>query len=89
MNVIMNRILGTPTNATWPGVQDLPDFKSNFPHWNSKDLTQVVSGLGNLGCDLLEKMLKYNPGSRLSAKESMKHPYFSDLDKSTLPAAII
>lgn len=83
------RILGTPNNTTWPGVQDLPDFKPNFPEWSPKDLNQVVSGLGKEGCDLLAKILKYNPGSRLSAKASMKHPYFKDLDKSTLPTASI
>lgn len=48
-----HRILGTPTNDTWPGVQDLPDFKQNFPHWNPKDLNDVVPGLGKDGCDLL------------------------------------
>ena len=31
-------------------------------------------------------MLIYNPGKRLSAKRGMKHPYFDDLDKSTLPS---
>ena len=47
------RILGTPTNLTWPGVADLPDYKPNFPHWTPKDLNVVVSGLGKEGCDLL------------------------------------
>ena len=32
-------------------------------------------------------MLIYNPGKRMSAKVAMKHPYFDDLDKSTLPAS--
>ena len=47
------RILGTPTEETWPGVNQLPDFKPNFPHWSPKDLNQVVPGLGKDGCDLL------------------------------------
>ena len=47
------RILGTPTNETWPGVQDLPDFKPNFPHWNPKELIKVVPDIGKDGCDLL------------------------------------
>lgn len=34
-------------------------------------------------------MLTYNPPKRLSAREAMTHPYFDDLDKSTLPAANI
>ena len=32
-------------------------------------------------------MLLYNPGDRMSAKASLLHPYFDDLDKTTLPAA--
>lgn len=47
------RILGTPTEDTWPGVYDLPDFKRTFPHWSARDLTEVVSGLSREGCELL------------------------------------
>ena len=25
------RTLGTPTEATWPGVSELPDYKDSFP----------------------------------------------------------
>ena len=32
--------------------------------------------------DLLSSMLVYEPAKRLSAKQSMSHPYFDDLDKS-------
>eukprot|EP01047_Picozoa_sp_COSAG01_P046712 COSAG01_NODE_4407_length_5056_cov_4.859794_7_plen_115_part_00 len=27
------RTLGTPTEAIWPGVSKLPDFKPTFPKW--------------------------------------------------------
>ncbi|XP_010776622.1 isocitrate dehydrogenase [NAD] subunit gamma 1, mitochondrial-like [Notothenia coriiceps] len=37
----------------------------------------------------MQKMLIYNPPNRISAREAMAHPYFDDLDKSTLPAASI
>lgn len=30
------RVMGTPTEDTWPGVTSLPDFKSSFPKWPSK-----------------------------------------------------
>lgn len=48
------RILGTPNETVWPGVQDLPDFKPTFPHWNVKQLSDVVRGLSQDGCDLLK-----------------------------------
>ena len=36
---------------------------------------------------LLQKMLIYNPAKRISAKAALDHPYFNDLDLSTLPAS--
>jgi serine/threonine protein kinase len=39
------------------------------------------------GCDLLMQMAVYNPGKRLSAKKALDHPYFNDLDKSSLPCS--
>lgn len=35
---------------------------------------------------LQQKMLLYNPAKRISAKAALDHPYFHDLDLSTLPA---
>lgn len=35
------RLLGTPTAETWPGVQELPDYKECFPKWNPKPLHEV------------------------------------------------
>lgn len=34
-----------------------------------------------LGLDLLANMLAYEPATRISAKLSMSHPYFDNLDK--------
>ena len=67
------RILGTPTNSTWPGVQDLPDFKPNFPQWAEKPLITVVPKLGAQGCDAL----KVFSHKRHSLSEIMSAP--SDL----------
>lgn len=36
-------------------------------------------GLDPLGRDLFLKMMRLNPGSRISAKEALKHPWFADL----------
>lgn len=80
------RILGTPTEQNWPGVSQLPDYKQNFPRWSGEGLRKVVPQLDNNGLDLLEKMLKYDPAKRISAKEALDHPFFNDLDLSTLPA---
>lgn len=36
-----------------------------------------------------QKMLIYDPAKRISGKMALNHPYFDNLDKSTLPAYLI
>eukprot|EP01111_Echinosteliopsis_oligospora_P011451 TRINITY_DN3789_c0_g1_i1.p1 TRINITY_DN3789_c0_g1~~TRINITY_DN3789_c0_g1_i1.p1 ORF type:complete len:301 (-),score=70.99 TRINITY_DN3789_c0_g1_i1:166-1068(-) len=76
------RVLGTPSEQTWPGVSALPDYKSTFPVWTASNLSKVVPQLDPLGRDLLERMLQYEPSKRISARVALDHPYFSDFDKS-------
>ena len=35
------RTLGTPSEETWPGVHDLPDFKDSFPKWSPRPLEEA------------------------------------------------
>jgi serine/threonine protein kinase len=35
----------------------------------------------------MQNMLIYDPHKRISAKAALIHPYFDDLDKTTLPSA--
>lgn len=83
------RILSTPTEETWPGVADLPDYKPSFPMWKGNSLMNTVKILDNVGLDLLQKMLIYTPSERINARNILKHPYFDDLDKRSLPAQVI
>mmetsp|Transcript_7484 Transcript_7484/g.15254 ORF Transcript_7484/g.15254 Transcript_7484/m.15254 type:complete len:296 (+) Transcript_7484:403-1290(+) len=76
------RTLGTPTNEMWPGVQDLPDYRTNFPNWPQRHIRETVRNLGELGLDLLSQMLVYDPNRRISARNALQHRYFDDLDKS-------
>jgi hypothetical protein len=46
--------LSTPTEETWPGVSDLPDFKISFPAWRGSSLKDTVKVLDDNGIDLLE-----------------------------------
>ena len=73
------RTLGTPSEETWPGVSQYPDYKPNFPHWNPRELSSICPTLDPLGLDLLKQMLQYEPSKRISAKAALDHPYFADL----------
>lgn len=72
------RTLGTPNEDTWPGVTQLPDYKSSFPKWSPHDLAKVVPCLDSDGADLVKQMLVYEPDKRISAKGALHHKYFDD-----------
>jgi serine/threonine protein kinase len=81
------RVLGTPTEDSFPGVSSFPDYKPTFPKWRSQSLARLVPSLDENGQDLLRQMVCYNPAKRISSKAAMSHPYFDDLDKLSLPDA--
>ncbi|KAG2155295.1 kinase-like domain-containing protein [Suillus bovinus] len=71
------RILGTPSEETWPGVTQLPDYKDTFPRWSKQELKGVVPNLDEQGLDLLAHTLTYDTAKRISAKRALNHPYFA------------
>lgn len=76
------RTLGTPNEESWPGVSQLPDYKTAFPQCKPQNLSSILPQLDSLGLDLFSKMMRYPPGERITAKDALKHAYFDDLDKS-------
>ncbi|NXY62405.1 CDK3 kinase, partial [Callaeas wilsoni] len=70
------RTLGTPTEVTWPGVTQLPDYKGSFPRWPRKEMKDIVPNLDRDGRDLLTQLLLYDPSKRISAKAALNHQYF-------------
>ncbi|KAL5010336.1 hypothetical protein ScPMuIL_012641 [Solemya velum] len=82
------RTLGTPDETTWPGVSQLPDYKASFPKWAHQSVANIVPHLCEEGLDLLDKMLKYEPSQRISAKSSLSHPYFAGVYKQRPPQIV-
>jgi serine/threonine protein kinase len=79
------RQLGTPNSSVWPGVENLPDWNPAFPMWKKVSYaSNITNHLDRAGLELLESFLAYNPKSRISAKDSIKHPYFENLDKENI-----
>jgi len=76
------RVLGTPSEETWPSMVDLPEYKKEVikDHYEPTPLINVAPKLCEQGIDLLSQMLKYEPSQRISAKAALVHPYFNDLD---------
>jgi serine/threonine protein kinase len=82
--------LGTPTEADWPGLSELPDFKPSFPKWPARgweSIGNTAAQVGPDGIDLLRKLTCYDPKRRWSARKAMGHPYFQDVDRSTFGGA--
>jgi len=72
--------LGTPTEAMWPGLSELPDFKPSFPKWQPKEWSKIRNThaqVGTTGTRLLEQLMCYNPSARISARAALQHPYFA------------
>lgn len=71
------KLLGPPTSSTWPEYSQLPLAKSiSLPAPHSPQLRQKFPYITTAGLDLLSQLLAYDPESRVSAEEAMKHPYF-------------
>uniref|UniRef100_A0A8B9XAR4 cyclin-dependent kinase n=1 Tax=Bos mutus grunniens TaxID=30521 RepID=A0A8B9XAR4_BOSMU len=74
------RLLGTPTEETWPGVMALSEFRAyNFPRYLPQPLLSHVPRLDPDGINLLSSLLLYESKSRVSAEAALRHPYFRSL----------
>lgn len=76
------KVLGTPSERTWPGVSKLPDYKI-FPNYPANaNWPHIVPKLNTSGHDLLRCLVISNPTERLTAEAALQHAYFNDLMSS-------
>ncbi|KAL1922894.1 uncharacterized protein VTP21DRAFT_9270 [Calcarisporiella thermophila] len=73
------KVLGTPSEETWPKVSQLPEYKKDFPVYQRLPLESLLPKLDALGIDLLSRMLEYQPEKRISAENALHHPYFAEI----------
>lgn len=69
------KVLGTPNEGIFPGISELPGYKTDFPIYPSRPLPEVVPGLDAAGYDLLSRMLKFDPAQRITAAAALSHPF--------------
>eukprot|EP00730_Choanoeca_flexa_P013572 TRINITY_DN5465_c0_g1_i1.p1 TRINITY_DN5465_c0_g1~~TRINITY_DN5465_c0_g1_i1.p1 ORF type:complete len:311 (+),score=56.94 TRINITY_DN5465_c0_g1_i1:98-1030(+) len=82
---LMFRVLGTPTEATWPALTRLPEYKGPFhPYQEGVGLAEEVQRMDDVGRDLLANLLCFAPELRLSAERALAHPYFASIDEEVL-----
>lgn len=73
------RLMGTPSERTWPGISQLPEYKGNFPSYATQQLHILLPQVDSLGLDLIGKLLQLRPENRISAPEALRHSWFNDL----------
>jgi len=74
------KLLGTPTEQSWPGVAKLGYFammaqQNGGQHYES-GFERKFGALEPMAKDLLRKLLAMDPSKRISAKDALDHDYF-------------
>lgn len=70
------KVMGTPRN--WPqGLALATQIGFRFPNENGISLQNIIPNSSEAGIDLMRSMLQYNPDSRPTALDALRHPYFS------------
>ncbi|TFY80766.1 hypothetical protein EWM64_g3238 [Hericium alpestre] len=73
------KLLGPPTNESWPGYSSLPLAKTiTLPSPQPHQFRQKFQYMTAAGIDLLMSLLIYDPERRISAEEALQHPYFTE-----------
>jgi negative regulator of PHO system len=73
------RIMGTPSERTWPGISSYTEYKTNFQMYATQDLRVILPQIDPSGIDLLQRMLQLRPELRISAHDALNHPWFNDV----------
>ncbi|KAG9829336.1 Pkinase-domain-containing protein, partial [Aureobasidium melanogenum] len=75
------RLMGTPSERSWPGISQFPEYKPNFPVYATQDLRNILPQVDPVGLQLLSAMLQLRPELRISATQALQHPWFADLQQ--------
>lgn len=69
------RMLGTPSEKSWPGITLLRDWNFDFPVWPALKIKNFLPNCDQDAIDMIEKFLVLDPRFRMSAHEALTHSY--------------
>jgi serine/threonine protein kinase len=74
------RFMGTPSERSWPGISNFPEYKTTWPVFATQDLRNVLPQVDALGLQLINQLLQLRPEMRCTAQQALAHPWFADLN---------
>jgi len=77
------RLMGTPSERSWPGITNFPEYKREWPVYATQELRAILPQVDALGLQLLGQLLQLRPEMRCSAAQALAHPWFSELNART------
>eukprot|EP00939_MAST-03C_sp_MAST-3C-sp1_P000128 g128.t1 len=77
----IHKVVGTPSEEI------LEKFKShgashidfNFPYYRGQSISKMIPHVSPESIDFIEKLVRYEPEHRLSARQALRHPWFIEL----------
>ena len=74
-------VLGSPTaeDLDFISKPEAKEFILKLPKKSKKKFSDLYKGANPVALDLLEKMLTFHPKKRITIKECLEHPYFTDI----------
>jgi negative regulator of PHO system len=73
------RLIGTPSERSWPQISQYTEYMRNFAIYLTQELGVVLPQIDPVGIDLLRRMLQLRPRLRISAADALNHQWFGDL----------
>ena len=73
------RTFGTPTSESWPGVQELPEWKTTFPTWAGNNGDKLFQKFPPEMEGIIRSLLQMDPSKRSTIFDALKNHYFDDI----------